>query len=637
MSGRHQQVLLVGEPTARLEVVLVPYGLRCHHVGSASGAVAELKARPWPMVVVSSALPDMNGPAFIDGLLRHFDPATVVLVGDVDAAAAQTLSSSSRVRLFGAGADSGLIADHLFKRASGPESMPVAEAPASAQDFSMLHLLDNGHTSPTFPSTAAQQASWPPVAAAAAPRPNPALPFLAALGAPSPYVAAPGSQPAMSSSLPPTMQVAPSPVFPPAAANQQALARLEGLANELANSTAEIASLRSRLQHAEASAADLGQRFVDGEGLRVRLEGEVFSLRQALQQAQVAAATEVAEIETLADTSGELAELRQQVQQLNGHLALITHERNRLYTELSTVRQGNEERAQAFESAQRQAIEAHADVEQHRSAAEMAERALADLDKKLRVATDEVAGLRAETSLLRERALASETERQEVLGARAGLRAELEVMATEKADVERARAAEQQQVATLEAKLAEVEAHHADTIGQLRTELVELEGVAATVKALQVRHADAERQRALEAARADRAIADAAALRHLAEQLTQEQARIVGEMEQLRPIAAEVQRTRASLVDMQRQLEAALGTDEADGSTIEAIDESVRARTRELLELARAIEPFTWGLQQATTFFSEASVDGATRHLHAMTLLHKTLERLRGELDRLHA
>jgi hypothetical protein len=108
-------------------------------------------------------------------------------------------------------------------------------------------------------------------------------------------------------------------------------------------------------------------------------------------------------------------------------------------------------------------------------------------------------------------------------------------------------------------------------------------------------------------------------------------------MEQLRPIAAEVERSRASLVDMQRQLEAALGTDEKDGSTTDAIDESVRARTRELLELARAIEPFTWGLQQATTFFADASVEGATRHLQAMTLLHRTLDRLKTELDRLHA
>jgi chromosome segregation ATPase len=529
----------------------------------------------------------------------------------------------------------------------------------------MLHLLDSGHTAapPPPPSTGAMglsmpppapvmnqamapPASWPPAPAA---RPNTTLPFFAALGAQPQQVASPGGVPGMSSALPPTMQTAAAasaPMFAPAA-NPQTLARLEGLANELAHSTAEIATLRSRLQQAEQSAGDLGQRLVDGESARMRLDDEVRALRQALQQAHVAAATDVAEIEALDDTSGELDELRQQVQQLGGQLELMTHERNRLDTEVSTLRQGDQERALELEGVQRQLIEAHADVEQHRSAAEIAERALADLDGQLRLSTDEVAGLRAEISLVRERALAIESERQQVLseleqahhslGENAGVRAELDVLVAEKAEVERAWATEQQQVTTLEAKLAEIEAHHADTVGQLRTQVAELEAVAATVEALQTRLTDAERHAALEAARADRAVADAAGLRQMAEQLTHEQARIVGEMEQLRPIAAEVDRTRASLVDMQRQLEAALGTDERDGSTTESIDESVRARTRELLELARAIEPFTWGLQQATSFFADASVEGATRHLQAMTLLHKTLERLKNELDRLHA
>jgi chromosome segregation ATPase len=520
--------------------------------------------------------------------------------------------------------------------------------PPPPQDFSMLHLLD-GHTMspPSAPQQASPPASWPPAVAAGPTRPNTTLPFFAALGAQPQQVAPPGSMPGMSSSLPPTQQVAPAapPAFsappPPGfapAANPQTLARLEGLANELAHSTAEIATLRSRLQQAEHSAGDLGQRLVDGESVRMRLDDEVRALRQALQQAHVAAASEVAEIEALDDTSGELEELRQQVQQLAGQLALMTTERYRLEVDLSSVRLGDQERALELESAQRQLLEAHADVEQYRSAAEIAERALADVDGQLRLVTDEAAGLRAELSLVRERALAIDGERQQVLselqkahnslGETAGVRAELEQILGEKVDVERAWAAEQQHVATLEGQLAEIEAHHADTVGQLRTQVAALEGVAATVAALQVRLNAAERHAALEAARADRAVDDGAALRQMTEQLTHEQARIVGEMEQC---------TRASLVDMQRQLEAALGTDERDGSTTEAIDESVRARTRELLELARAIEPFTWGLQQATTFFADASVDGATRHLQAMTLLHKTLERLKSELDRLHA
>jgi hypothetical protein len=125
-------------------------------------------------------------------------------------------------------------------------------------------------------------------------------------------------------------------------------------------------------------------------------------------------------------------------------------------------------------------------------------------------------------------------------------------------------------------------------------------------------------------------------MRQLLEASAHEQARVVAEIEHLRPIAAEVERARAAMVDMQRQLEAALGTDDSDGDTSVAIQEAARARTREVLELARAIEPFSWGLDQAASFFGDVNVEGAQRHVQSLRLLQKTLEKLKLELDRVH-
>ena len=610
----------------------MPYGLVCHHVDNASAAVAELKARSWPIVVVSSALPDMNGPAFIDGLLRHFDPSTVVLMGDVDPTTAQTLSASPRVRLFAANVDGVLVADHLFKRATGNTAPPEPPPPPPMMaPGSLAHLFDapprtssvppqqatpqSAFSMPpptnslgAWPATTQPTSSTPPSAA----RPNTTMPFFAAFGGqasggvPS---TPPGSMPGASTSTP----------------DRAMQARIDGLTSELAQSHAEIVGLRARLQVAEQQVAEGAQRLMESDNARMHFEDQAHTLRAEVAMAREAAAVDVAEIETLNDTGAELDELRMMSHALTverdgavGQLEMVRAERDRLDVTIAQLRQAEQERAFDLDTARRQLLEAHADVEQYRSAAEMAERAMTDLDAQLRTTTDELTSARAELSLAQERAIVADSAR------------------AEKADVEAAWAVEQQRVAALELTLAEIEAAHVDSTTQLRDRIAELEAIAAAVEEVQERLNEAERSAALEEARAERAIADASAMRTMIESLTHEQARVVGEIEQLRPIAAEVDRTRATLVDMQRQLEAALGTDDHDGSAGEAIDETVRARTRELMELARAIEPFTWGLQQATGFFTEAGVDGATRHIQAMTLLQKTLERLKNELDKLH-
>ena len=109
----------------------MPYGFSCHHVDTAGDAVTELKARVWPVVVVSAVLPDMNGPAFIDGLLRHFDPSTVVLLGEVEAHIAQLLSQSPKVRVFADAVAGVLVADHVFKHVSGGSTSSSPPTPAA--------------------------------------------------------------------------------------------------------------------------------------------------------------------------------------------------------------------------------------------------------------------------------------------------------------------------------------------------------------------------------------------------------------------------------------------------------------------------------------------------------------------------
>ncbi len=98
------------------------------------------------------------------------------------------------------------------------------------------------------------------------------------------------------------------------------------------------------------------------------------------------------------------------------------------------------------------------------------------------------------------------------------------------------------------------------------------------------------------------------------------------ELEELRPKVVELEQVRAALADAQQKLAAAPHGD--------ATNDAVRAQTRTLLELTRAVEPFLWGLEQATTFFGEANVEGGQRHIHSLRLLHKTLQKLKAEIER---
>jgi DNA repair exonuclease SbcCD ATPase subunit len=104
------------------------------------------------------------------------------------------------------------------------------------------------------------------------------------------------------------------------------------------------------------------------------------------------------------------------------------------------------------------------------------------------------------------------------------------------------------------------------------------------------------------------------------------------ELSQLRPKAAELDQALAALAEARSKLEAA----QSAPATGDAALEAVRTQTRNLLELTRAVEPFLWGLEQATAFFGDANVDGGQRHIHSLRLLHKTLQKLKAEIEKVH-
>lgn len=743
----------------------MPYGLSCHVVNDAQVAVDTLKQglaalQPWTTVVVGQHLPDMTGPAFVDGLVRHFDPANVVLLADVEPQIAQLLSSMPKVALFPSGTDGVVVADHLFKRLGGaPLSLSTTPAPSSSSSSSsppasLASLFDAPRTGMTVPlqqQTPAQafampspgasswgppQASQPPSASSwGAPQPSQppsasswgppqpsqpprptTMPFFQALSASAPTAmpvasSMPSMPPSMAQAMPPSMPTGP---------DRATLARIEAMASEIASVNAELVTTRARLQAAEQRVAETAHQAFEREAESSGLRADVRELQTELDMVRQAVASDVAEISALADdgvaAQTELENLRMELQ---GALT----DRDGAVGQLEMVRAERDQLTASLDGARRELSVAHADIEQQRAVVDSlegtvraAEQSTAELQAALALATEQqlanddarrtaelvaaelamtqgqraeleaalAAGtermvllqgqlaeleaarenlaseseaalqtVKAQLATERDRVIASESERQQLLseleaahtalGEAAGVRAELDIVSAEKLESENAWAQEQQKVADLEARLGESQAAHLDSETRLQGELsalqqkvAELEAVAAVVVEVQGQLKEAERHAALEEARADRAVADATGMRQYIEAQTHEQARIVGEIEQLRPIASEVDRARAAMVDMQRQLEAALGTDEHDGSTEGAIEEGARARTRELLELARAIEPFVWGLDQAAGFFAEANVDGATRHIQAMRLLQKTLERLKNELDRLH-
>ena len=732
------QVLLVGVATARLELDLLPYGMSCHTVNDAKGAVDELKSalsrhQPWSSVVVSAFLPDMTGPAFVDGLMRHFDPDTVVLVADVEPHIAQHLSSSPKVHIFSAATDGVVIADHLFKRIGqkagppppgfssgggmGAPPAPSVPPPGSAAAglaslFEPPRTAAGGTAQQTpqqpFSMPPPTQSGWGPPGSA---RPQSTMPFFQALQSQPPQTQAPST---LAHAAPPQQpQQVPSSPPQPLGPDKATLARIEAMADELAGAQAEIVTLKARLQASETRSKDTTQKLFERDSENAALANDVRSLKTELDMVRQAGVSDVAANEGLQQQL-DATRIELDATRLELHGAMT--DRDGAMGQLELVRAERDNVVNAADQLRRQLSVMKADLEQQRAMGESLEASsraseqglvelraahalLQERDAAIGAAHGQLQGQIQELTQAHQAALAAHTAtmaakeeleqrlvevRQQMnaeleaartaLDESGGLKAEIDVLRQAKRESETAWSHEQQRAAGLEAALAEAQAGLTDLgarnaqqaseqaalreseqlalgdlltaqrdgdalraqVGLLEQQLANAKGAAALVDELRVQLGEAERYGKLEEARAERAVQDAAAMRRMIEMQTHEQARIVGEIEQLRPIATEVERSRAALVDMQRQLEAALGTDDADGSTEGAIEEGVRARTRELLELARAIEPFSWGLDQAATFFADAQLEGSQRHVQSMRLLQKTLERLKNELDRLH-
>lgn len=620
MDGRVTQVLLVGVETARLEVEFLPYDLSCHLVVDAQLAVDCLRQgqashQPWQTVVVAQHLPDMTGPGFVDGLVRHFQPATVVLLADLEPHMALLLAAMPNVAVVPGATAGAAIAEHLIRRMGG--AWPAKPAPTLASLFDAPRT-GGAPTAPLFPQ----------------PMPiMPVMPVMPVMPAPAPTFAARASTmpffQALNATAPTVMPVASSSPVPELVTPAQ----LEELVTELAGANAELVSLRARLQDAEGRVLEVAQQVRDRELEHVAVLDEARDLQTELDMVRQAVASEAAERRAVADTStaplAVVEFLRHALQEASSHADMEKAER-------AAFAQSSEDMRRQL-VAELKATQARVTALNEAQLAWQAEglvtQSLVDSARQRSLAVES-----ANRQLLAELELA-----HLALGEAAGLRADLELVRNDLLQSAADRSREQQTMADLQGRLGEAEAAHQHSaqgqeaeLGTLRRMVEELAPMAAAVGELQGQLHEAVGNAKLEAARADRAVGDAAAMRQFIEAQTYEQARVVGELEQLRPIAAEVDRSRAAMVDMQRQLEAALGTDELEGSTEGAIEEGVRARTRELFELARAIEPFGWGLDQAAAFFAEVGVEGAPRHVQALQLLQKTMERLKGELDRLH-
>jgi hypothetical protein len=60
--------------------------------------------------------------------------------------------------------------------------------------------------------------------------------------------------------------------------------------------------------------------------------------------------------------------------------------------------------------------------------------------------------------------------------------------------------------------------------------------------------------------------------------------------------------------------------------------EVLLSRARHLASLVQALEPFMWGLTQATHFYTKAKVENSDEHLKLLQQLQGVLLRLRDEI-----
>lgn len=657
-------VLIVGDIAPRLEGDLSMAGLLCSVASNANDAVARLKTTAFPIVVVPPVLVDMTGVDFIHGVLRHFD-ANVVLYGNgVELNEINALIRTGRVAHFPGHADGHTIADFLTRRTGTPAPVPVAArappslaggipglpTPAPLPSFPPMGSPTMGSSAMGAPTMGGSISSLfgppgaPPSPLSSFPE-GPSGPLPAAPGGMAtfpPKAAGRGLTPAAGFAMPgaghvPNRGATPAPSWPPvdhgALAQLQADARLnqqrmEAMADDLARTNAELVTVRNQLAAAEQERAAL---LVEVEAAR----------RSSMAQ--------VAEVMALSDegdpVAEELEEIKLQLQQAWTESDQLRGERDRLVADVAARASALAETRGRLEVAEMAIVEAREQVEQTRS--------------ELSATGIELEQARLDVERLQTEALAGRGEADEVRLERNSLMAELETVRAERdvirgefdatrAELSTTRAAAEEARRGLEQRLADAERATKGTSATEAALRIEVERLKADVGAARTDATTVrlDLQEALmrldELTQAQQALAqerdalraEAGPLREWGNRIVAEHARLQKELERLRGTSS----TRDGQGERVRELEAQVArlqaqqAERAGGGAGDGDAEVTLARSRQLAELVRALEPFMWGLTQAAGFYTKQAVPGGEQHLRLLQQLQGVLLRLRDEI-----
>lgn len=638
-------VLLVGDVAPRLQGELALQGLPCAVAFDQNEAVARMRATSFPFVVVPTVFGDgYSGVTFTQGLLQYFDTQVIVYGNGLEQQDLSALLRTGRVAHFPGDAEGKLVADFLARRTRGNSNPPRAASPA--QPFNLTPggpaAMPPGGGFPPAPTTdpTLSPAFFGSVGTSSVPRPP-------TMG-PSPGVTGPTLSPMLGGGG--FGAPVPTPAPQPDGGSQR---RLEAVVDELVRTQAELQALKGHAAQAEQERAAL---LVEVEAAR----------RSSLAQ--------VAEVMALSDEgdpiSEELEQLRARTANLEteqsaarAEVEMLRAERERLVADalaqsaiLAEARAQADAAAARAEAAAAEAQAARAELSQ--ASAEVSsvrgdlERARAEagllrgesagkrqLEEELTAAHDELARMRAEQG-----ALAQQHEEQaRVHAEQAALAQQLQAeLAQARADRD---ALDQQLKATAEQATQQARAT-ADEGAAQRVESDKLRGdlaaarTDATTLRLDLQEAtmrldEATQELAKVGAERDALRSEAAPLRDWGNQLVVEHARQQEELEKMRVAWGKLEE-RSRLVDeVQAQLQAMTAERDklkAQGGGASADVEVVMARARQLAALVGALEPFMWGLTQASHFFTKNPVDGGEQHIKLLQQLQGVLLRLRDEI-----
>lgn len=619
-------VLLVGDVAPRLQGELALQGLPCAVAFDQTEAVARMRATSFPFVVVPTVFGDgYSGVTFTQGLLQYFDTQVIVYGNGLEQQDLSALLRTGRVAHFPGDAEGKLVADFLARRSRGNSNPPRTASPA--QPFNLTPAgpasLPPGGGFPPAPTT--DPTLSPAFFGSAA---TPAIPRPPTMG-PSPGVTGPalshGSGSAAFGGQSFGAPVAPAAPQPDGGSQR----RLEAVVDELVRTQAELQALKGHAAQAEQERAAL---LVEVEAAR----------RSSLVQ--------VAEVMALSDEGDPISE---ELDQLRARTANLETEQNASRAEADMLR-AERERLVGDALAQSAAL-AEARAAADATAAD-AQRARAELAQAVAEATSlrgDLERARAEAGLLRGESAAKHGLEEDLAASQAELlRAHEEQEALvhkHQAELAAARAdldALAQQLKTTAEQETQQERASSEQRAALRVESDKLRGdlaaarTDATTLRLDLQEAtmrldEATQQLAALGAERDALRAEAAPLRDWANQLVVEHARQQDELEKMRLAWGKLEE-RSRLVDeVQAQLAAMTAERDklkAQGGGASADVEVVMARARQLAGLVGALEPFMWGLTQASHFFTKHPVDGGEQHIKLLQQLQGVLLRLRDEI-----